>query len=73
MDESVTTNFGSGNSLAARGGFELDAGSAYGIAQFVVIYNLIAFWLARWCASGGVLCESANNNHIGSAGQRGRR
>ena len=66
MDKSVTTSFGRWRSLA--GGFELDAGR---VAQFVVTYNLMAFWLARRGASAGVLGESANNNHI--EGHRRRR
>ena len=66
MDKSVTTSFGRWSSLAR--GFELGAGR---VARFVVTYNLMAFWLARRCASAGVLCESANNNHI--EGHRRRR
>ena len=68
MDESVTTSFGHWRSLAAKGGFELGINS---VAQFVVTYNLMAFWLARRCSSAGVLSESANNNHIGGQ-RRGR-
>ena len=68
MDKSVTKSFGHWSSLAAKGGFELGINS---VAQFVVTYNLMAFWLARRCASAGVLSESANNNHI--EGHRRRR
>lgn len=64
MDKSVS--FGRWSSVAR--GFEFGAGR---VAQFVVTYNLMAFWLARRCASVGVLCESANNNHIGE--QRRKR
>ena len=62
---------GGGTSFAYREpelGVNLTQAVLMALPQFVVTYNLIAFWLARRCASAGVLYGSSKNNHIGSAG-----
>ena len=70
MVESVTRYFGSRSGLVGWGGFD-DVGT-YGVVRVVVTYNLMAFWLARRSVFAGLSYNSANNNQIGSVGQRGR-